>query len=280
MVATISSSMKRAVGILLSCVMVWALLPNSNATNYYVSTSGSDTNPGTRALPWQTINDVNSTTFGPGDEILFQGGQTFTGPVIFTATSAGTAANPIVVSSYGSGLAIISSASDGIDITDTQGFSISGLVITGVNHNTNTGRGIYLLNDLVGNVKLGPITIDSVTVNNFGYDGISIYGLNGSSGWNSVTITNSMSYANRDGVQSYGLANNANQNIFIDQVTTHDNPGRSGSGNPMGSGIGLGQTNGATIQLGVRPTSGRCRDSSSEWCAGHQRAVSRQRYFR
>ena len=270
MVATISSSMKRAVGILISCVMVCALLPNSNATNYYVSTSGSDTNPGTQALPWQTINNVNSTTFGPGDEILFQGGQTFTGPLIFTATSAGTAANPIVVSSYGTGLAIISSTSDGIDITDTQGFSISGLVITGVNHNTNTGRGIYLLNDLVGNVKLGPITIDSVTVNNFGYDGISIYGLNGSSGWNSVTITNSTSYANRDGVQSYGLANNANQNIFIDQVTTHDNPGRSGSGNPTGSGIGLGQTNGATIQRCVAYNNGASNTSATGpvgiWC--------------
>src|SRR5260221_10440554 len=125
MVATISSSMKRAVGILLSCVMVWALLPNSNATNYYVSTSGSDTNPGTRALPWQTINDVNSTTFGPGDEILFQGGQTFTGPVIFTATSAGTAANYIVGRSFWTWLSIISSASDGIDITGSQRFLIS-----------------------------------------------------------------------------------------------------------------------------------------------------------
>jgi len=240
------------------------------ATDYYVNTSGSDTNPGTQALPWQTINNVNSTTFGPGDEILFQGGQTFTGPLIFTATSAGTAANPIVVSSYGTGLATISSTSDGIDITDTQGFSISGLVITGVNHNTNTGRGIYLLNDLAGNVKLGPITIDSVTVNNFGYDGISIYGLNGSSGWNSVTITNSTSYANRDGVQSYGLANNANQNIFIDQVTTHDNPGRSGSGNPTGSGIGLGQTNGATIQRCVAYNNGASNTSATGpvgiWC--------------
>ena len=64
---------RRAVGILISCLMAWALMPNSNATNYYISSSGSDTNPGTQALPWQTINKVNSTTFSPGDEILFQG---------------------------------------------------------------------------------------------------------------------------------------------------------------------------------------------------------------
>src|SRR5260370_17678801 len=118
--------------------MGWAMMANSKATNYYISTAGSDNNQGTQALPWQTINNVNSTTFGPGDEILFQGGQTFTGPLIFIATSAGTTANPIVVSSYGIGLATISSTSDGIDITNTQGFSISGLVITTLNPNTNT----------------------------------------------------------------------------------------------------------------------------------------------
>jgi hypothetical protein len=191
MVAIFRSNMKRAVGILISCLTAWALLPDSNATNYYVNPSGSDTNPGTQTLPWQTIDKVNSTAFSPGDEILFQGGQTFTGPLVFTGTSAGTAASPIVVSSYGTGVATISSSGDGIDIMDTQGFSISNLTVNGVNHTTNTGGGIVLINDLAGNVKIGPITIDSVTVSNFGYDGISIYGLNGSSGWNAVTISNS-----------------------------------------------------------------------------------------
>ena len=65
--------------------------------HYYVNTSGSDTNPGTQALPWQTINKVNSATFLPGDRIFFAGGQIFTGPLVFTSSSAGTATNPIVV---------------------------------------------------------------------------------------------------------------------------------------------------------------------------------------
>jgi len=250
--------------------MAWALLPNSSATNYYISPSGSDTNPGTQALPWQTINKVNSTTFTPGDEILFQGGQTFAGPLIFSGTSTGTSANPIVVSSYGTGAATISSSSDGIDITDTQGFSISNLTINGVNHNTNTGRGIYLINDLAGNVTMGPITINNVTVSNFGYDGISIYGLNGSSGWNSVTVSNSTVFGNRDGVQAYAYANNAHQNILIDHVTAHDNPGRSGSSNPTGSGIVLGQTNGGTIQRCVAYNNGASNTNTAGpvgiWC--------------
>jgi hypothetical protein len=76
---TVSSSMKRAVGILIIFLTAWALLPNSNATNYYLSPSGADTNPGTQAQPWQTISKVNSTSFAPGDQILFQGGNRLLG---------------------------------------------------------------------------------------------------------------------------------------------------------------------------------------------------------
>jgi Right handed beta helix region len=267
---TVSSSMKRAVGILIIFLTAWALLPNSNATNYYLSPSGADTNPGTQAQPWQTISKVNSTSFAPGDQILFQGGQSFTGPLRFTSSSTGTAANPIVVSSYGTGAATITSSGDGIDITDTQGFSISNLTVNGVNHTTNTGGGIVLINDLAGNVKLGPITIDSVTVGNFGYDGISIYGLNSASGWNSLTISNSTVFGNRDGIQSYAYADNAHQNILIDHVTTHDNPGRSGNSSPTGSGIVLGQTNGATIQRCVAYNNGASNTNTAGpvgiWC--------------
>jgi Right handed beta helix region len=270
MVATVRSTMKRAVGILTGCLVGCALLPNSSATNYYVSPSGSDTNPGTQAQPWQTISKVNSTSFAPGDQILFQGGQSFTGPLAFTASSVGTTASPIVVSSYGTGVATISSSTDGIDITDTQGFSISDLILTGLNHITNTGRGIYLINDLAGNVKLDSVTIDSVTISNFGYEGIAIYGLNGSSGWNAVTISNSTVFGNQDGVQSYAYANNAHQNLSIDHVTAHDNPGRSGNRNPTGSGIVLGHTNGATIQRCVAYNNGASNTNTAGpvgiWC--------------
>ena len=256
--------------ILLLLALSFALMTQVKGADYYVSTSGSDANPGTQALPWQTISKVNSTTFGAGDRIFFQGGQTFTGPLIFTA-SAGTSANPIVIGSYGIGVATISSTGDGIDITDTQGFLISSLILNGGNHSTNTGRGIYLLNDLTGNVTLGPVSINNVTISNFTYEGIAIYGLNGSSGWNTITITNSTSYGNRDGIQSYATANGAIQNVVIDNVVAHDNPGTSGYSNPTGSGIVLGQVNGATIQRCVAYGNG-ARSSSTAggpvgiWC--------------
>ena len=72
------------------------------AATYYVSNTGNNTNSGlTKALAWQTLNKINSTTFSPGDNILFQKGNTFYG--LLMITSSGNSANPIIFSSYGKG---------------------------------------------------------------------------------------------------------------------------------------------------------------------------------
>jgi hypothetical protein len=76
------------------------------AATYYVSPSGSDSNSGTTAsTPWRTLGKVNATTLGPGDHLLFQGGQRFTGE--FDPRGSGVPGNPAVYASYGTGRAII-----------------------------------------------------------------------------------------------------------------------------------------------------------------------------
>jgi len=56
----------------------------ANATTYYVSSlSGNDFNAGTTtSFPWQSINRVNSTTFNPGDSILFKRNEVWRGQLI------------------------------------------------------------------------------------------------------------------------------------------------------------------------------------------------------
>lgn len=72
------------------------------AATYYVSPNGNDNNSGTSlASPWRTISKVNSRTYVAGDQILFERGGTYRGNV--TINQSGTAVNPILVSSYGSG---------------------------------------------------------------------------------------------------------------------------------------------------------------------------------
>ncbi|OEJ99238.1 hypothetical protein A8C32_08700 [Flavivirga aquatica] len=72
---------------------------------YYVSSSGNDSNNGTSpATAWKTLTKVNSNkrSFQAGDIINFKRGDIFYGTLDFKGKS-GTAAQPIVLKSYGSG---------------------------------------------------------------------------------------------------------------------------------------------------------------------------------
>lgn len=83
------------------------------ATDYYVSSTGSNSNNGTsQTTPWQTLSKVesvcNAGTILPGDRILFKRGDSFTGSIIIGSiwgkrAKSGTAANPITFSAYGTG---------------------------------------------------------------------------------------------------------------------------------------------------------------------------------
>jgi len=93
----------------------------ANATKYYVSQSGNDSNNGTSELtPWQTLVKVNGFAFQPDDHVLFKGGDVWisdyylytTNPRLTLASSVGTVGHPVVVSSYGTGMAEFSGYGD------------------------------------------------------------------------------------------------------------------------------------------------------------------------
>jgi hypothetical protein len=74
----------------------------ANATTYYISNDGNDSNSGTDASsPWQTINRLNSASLSPGDNVLFRRGDTFYGSIV--ASNSGRDGNPITYGAYGSG---------------------------------------------------------------------------------------------------------------------------------------------------------------------------------
>src|SRR5580692_6820397 len=69
-------------------------------STYYISPFGSDGNSGTSSSSaWKSIGKVNSTHFNPGDQVLFQGGQTFSGSLSFNG-DGGSASNPVTIGSY------------------------------------------------------------------------------------------------------------------------------------------------------------------------------------
>lgn len=91
--------------VLVFCIMIplfiTTAVAETSSNAYYVSNSGSDENDGrSPATAWKTLENVNSTTFQPGDTILFEKGGIWTGPLY--PKGSGTQGLPIKISSYGS----------------------------------------------------------------------------------------------------------------------------------------------------------------------------------
>lgn len=112
---------------------------NASATNYYVSTAGSDAATGTSpATAWQTLTNVNNTNFVPGDSIFFRRGDVFRGQV--APKTSGTAAASIVFDAYGTGAAPVISGA----VALTTGWSVESGAVWKVDASSyNTIRQVF-----------------------------------------------------------------------------------------------------------------------------------------
>jgi hypothetical protein len=248
--------------------------PPPGAVTYYVSPTGNDSNNGTsHSSPWQTITKVDAGHYNAGDSILFEGGQTFSGSLSFTASSwSATAANPVTIGSYGNGDATVDSG-DGVGFLahNVAGFALKNLVFVG-DGSANLTDGIQVLNDLSGNVKLDYVVLQNLDVSGYGSNGVHIHGNNGASGFKDVTISYVRAHSNTSndttggtsGIlvnsSNYGAGstNAAHQNVLIDHCNAYSNPGNPVTGIPgwSGAGITMGNTNGGTIQYSVAANNG------------------------
>lgn len=84
-------------------IPAWTATTYANNTTYYVdSVGGNDSNNGLSiGAPWQTLTKVNSTSFQPGDKILFKSGSTWTGQL--HPLGSGSPGSPIIIDKYGTG---------------------------------------------------------------------------------------------------------------------------------------------------------------------------------
>jgi hypothetical protein len=234
----------------LSPVLFYSLFlisSSANAATYYIATNGKDCNPGTEGSPWQTIDKVNNTSFQAGDSILFQGGAIFSGTIYFAPDTGGTAANPITVSSYGSGRAIIDGGSDSAFYAyNTAGLALENLEFRG--SGAGVDGGVIFYNDLPNNVSLSYIHINNIDVHGFGAkstsqggNGLLIVGWNGLSGYRDIKISNSKFYDNAHlGLVIVGSPSGldvVNHLVRIDHVEAYNNRGRGVASPYSGGGI-------------------------------------------
>ena len=84
------------------CIVASGVFSSSPATYFVDATNGSDSNDGlSSSSAWKTIAKVNSSSFSPGDNILFKKGEVWRGKLV--TPSSGAVGSPITFSSYGSG---------------------------------------------------------------------------------------------------------------------------------------------------------------------------------
>ncbi len=106
--------------LLVVCILVGAWQPVfaqvNSGSNYYVSTNGSDINPGTESQPWRTIQKAVNTV-NPGDKIYIMQG-TYSESITIQRT--GTSSNPITLTNYNGQVATINGGANAALIPHTS----------------------------------------------------------------------------------------------------------------------------------------------------------------
>lgn len=194
---------------------------NKNTICYYVSVNGSDSNPGTSPeQAWKSVARVNESVLVPGSQILFEGGGTFTGTLKIGSETGGDSGNPVRISSYGTGRAVIDAANeDGILIEGAIGITVENINVVG------SGRNVNICKVGIKPVASESIIIDQVDVCGFQLAGILIIG-----GCSNVRVTNV--YAHDNGYTGIGTGYRdktraINRNIYVGYCRANNNPGIS-----------------------------------------------------
>ncbi|MBI5508474.1 MAG: hypothetical protein HY903_06960 [Deltaproteobacteria bacterium] len=120
----------------------------AQAADYYVSPSGTATNPGTLAQPW-SLAKANATLTGGSTAYLLAG----TYNTGIKPTSSGAAGSPIVYRSYQSDVVTISGVGTAIDLTGRSYVTVDGI------NAASCGRLLYIRNgshNIVAHGELGP----------------------------------------------------------------------------------------------------------------------------
>lgn len=239
-----------------SSALAWSHGTGVPPTYYVNASTGSDSNAGTIAAPWQTLHKINTAVFAQiGTTINLQG--SFSGGDNGLSITTANAPNGyLTLQSYGAGATISSGNSTAcVTVTNVDAVNIKNLTCVGGGNSTNTTNGILYINTL-GN---GTTTayqgaggaISGNTISGYGSSGIRV--LANLLGWANVPITgntvhdstgsnavgNFVSCIHIDYGPSYG-SHKATYNVTISQNITYNCNGNLGSTIWSGSGIFVG----------------------------------------
>ena len=116
--------MKKTI-IMLSVLLFVVIAATAQAATYYVSSSGSDSNPGTLTSPWKTIGKANST-LQAGDTVYIRVG-TYSGDYVNPSRSGTSDTNRITYSNYNNEKVTVKDASYGVRINGKSYITVNGI---------------------------------------------------------------------------------------------------------------------------------------------------------
>jgi hypothetical protein len=233
--------------------------------DYYFSPRGDDAaGAGTVEQPYRTIARASALELNPGDRVLFEAGQTFTGSLKLDARDAGTPGQPITIGSYGAGRATFEAGNaTAVRVENAGGVRVADLVMVGAGPRVNCGSGVEFVNSLPGGKKLRHVRVENVEAVGFGAEGVRIHGAptDGSpSGYDDVLVADCVARENsHTGIYFTGWWKAergraphafAHSNVRVVRCLAQGNPGdpRARNSNRTGSGILLDSVNGAVIE--------------------------------
>lgn len=265
-------------------------IPKEPAHCYYLSAAGNDQNNGlSPATAWRSLDRLKHLVFKPGDRILLEGGATFYGQLLIGEQSAGDAANPVVVTTFGVGRATIDAGDGtGLLIHNTGGVRVANINVKGNGVGKNAGNGIECLVDKSGTNPRG-IWIDSCQVSGFHRYGILLNGSGDETcGFQAVKITNCEAFENGEaGIASWSYyPSMAHRDLYVAYCKAHHNRGiLSKTENHSGNGIVMSGVDGVLIEYceawengaDSRSTGGGpvgiwlwcCRNGVIQYCTSH-----------
>ncbi|HVV54167.1 MAG TPA: right-handed parallel beta-helix repeat-containing protein [Mucilaginibacter sp.] len=144
--------------------------PDPGHRTWFVNARGSDHNTGTKAKPFKTLDKISSLRLSPGDTVCLYGGQTFRGTLLLVKGITGSKSNPIVITSYGKGRAIIDAKdSSGVKVYQAAYLQLEHLILKG------SGRKTGNIRDGLAIINCNQVTVSDLDISGFQKSGLLIY---------------------------------------------------------------------------------------------------------
>jgi hypothetical protein len=210
------------------------------ARDYYIGAAGDDSNPGTRAQPWRSIEKVNATDFEPGDKILFEASKKFSGTVTLDKNDSGTSEQKVVISSYGQGRAVINGGSGRALTADgCNHLVVKNLNFVGAGRKTGSEEAGVVLHECEN------VEVDNIDVSGFRLGGARFSGVRNGRMTNVYAHENGATGITAGASEQYKWS----ENIYIGYCVAENNPGDPCNlTNHSGNGIVVGNVTGAVIE--------------------------------